>query len=47
MRELTNLIRLRGKPGMTVSDNGTELTCNGELVWCSEASHLELKFISL
>ncbi len=28
VRELTGLIRRRGKPGMIVSDNGTELTCN-------------------
>lgn len=37
VRELTELIRQRGKPGMIVSDNGTELTCNAVLVWCSEA----------
>ena len=37
MRELTDLIRQRGKPGMIVSDNGTELTCNAVLAWCSEA----------
>jgi transposase InsO family protein len=37
VRELTELIRLRGKPGMIVSDNGTELTCNAVLAWCSEA----------
>ena len=29
-RELTALIERRGKPGMIVSDNGTELTSNGE-----------------
>ena len=28
VRELTDLIALRGKPGMIVSDNGTELTSN-------------------
>ena len=37
VRELTDLIRQRGKPGMIVSDNGTELTCNAVLAWCSEA----------
>jgi len=37
VRELTELIRHRGKPGMIVSDNGTELTCNAVLAWCSEA----------
>ena len=26
VRELTDLIAVRGKPGMIVSDNGTELT---------------------
>lgn len=28
VRELTELIAQRGKPGMIVSDNGTELTGN-------------------
>ncbi len=37
VRELAELIRQRGKPGMIVSDNGTELTCNAVLAWCSEA----------
>lgn len=31
MRELTELIARRGKPGMIVSDNGTELTSNAVL----------------
>ena len=35
-RELTDLIERRGKPGMIVSDNGTELTSNAILRWCSE-----------
>ena len=35
-RELTTLIERRGKPGMIVSDNGTELTSNAILKWCSE-----------
>jgi putative transposase len=30
-RELTALIDARGKPGMTVSDNGTEFTSNAIL----------------
>ncbi len=34
--ELTTLIERRGKPGMIVSDNGTELTSNAILRWCSE-----------
>ena len=36
-RELeTALMTLRGKPGMIVSDNGTELTSNAILAWCAE-----------
>ncbi len=34
VRELTDLIAVRGKPGMIVSDNGTELTSNAVLEWC-------------
>lgn len=37
VRELARLIAVRGKPGMIVSDNGTELTSNAVLEWCSEA----------
>jgi len=29
--------RQRGKPGMIINDNGTELTCSAVLAWCSEA----------
>lgn len=36
VRELTELIARRGKPGMIVSDNGTELTSNAVLAWCAE-----------
>jgi putative transposase len=32
-RELTALIERRGKPGMIVSDNGTEFTSNAMLAW--------------
>jgi len=35
-RELTDIIAWRGKPGMIVSDNGTELTANAILVWCKD-----------
>ena len=35
-RELTALIERRGKSGMIVSDNGTELTSNAILKWCAE-----------
>ena len=37
MRELIDLIARRGKPGMIVSDNGTELTSNAVLEWCGAA----------
>lgn len=37
VRELTDLIATRTKPDMIVSDNGTELTSNAVLQWCSEA----------
>jgi len=36
VRELTELIAERGKPGMIVSDKGTELTSNAVLAWCGE-----------
>lgn len=36
VRELTELIAARGKPGVIVSDNGTELTSNAVLAWCGE-----------
>ena len=35
-RELTTLIERRGKPGMIVSDHGTELSSNAILAWCAE-----------
>jgi len=34
--ELTTLIERRGKPGMIVSDNGTELTSNAILAWSKD-----------
>ena len=34
-RELTALIERRGKPGVIVSDNGTEFTSNAILDWAS------------
>jgi transposase InsO family protein len=37
VRELIDLIAARGKPGMIVSDNGTELTSNAVLEWCGTA----------
>jgi transposase InsO family protein len=35
-RELTALITRRGKPGMIVSDNGTELTSNAIFAWARD-----------
>ena len=35
-RELTTLIEQRGKPGMIVSDNGTEFTSNAMLAWAED-----------
>jgi transposase InsO family protein len=35
-REPTVLIQQRGKPGMIVSDHGTEPNSNAVLAWCSE-----------
>ncbi len=35
-RELTSLIAIRGKPGMIVSDNGTEFTSNAILAWSKD-----------
>ncbi len=37
VRELSELIAERGKPGMIVSDNGTELTSNAILAWCGKS----------
>ena len=44
-RELTILIERRGKPGMIVSDNGTELTSNAILDWCA-AHQVEWHYIA-
>jgi putative transposase len=35
-RELTELIARRGKPGMIVSDHGTEFTSNAILAWSKD-----------
>lgn len=37
-RELTELIKRRGKPNITISDNGTELTTIAVLKWCQETN---------
>ena len=44
-RELSVLIERRGTPGMIVSDDGTELTSNAILRWCSETK-VEWHYIS-
>jgi transposase InsO family protein len=44
-RELTALIERRGKPGIIVSDNGTEFTCNAMLTW-SEQHQIAWHFIA-
>ncbi|MBP2444229.1 integrase core domain-containing protein [Rhizobium leguminosarum] len=36
VRELTTLIERRGKPGMIVSDNGTQLTSNAIFAWSKD-----------
>ncbi len=36
VREVAEIIERRGKPEMIVSDNGTELTSNAVLGWCSD-----------
>ncbi|UVO33664.1 IS3 family transposase [Bradyrhizobium arachidis] len=37
-RELTAIVERRGKPGMIVSDHGTEFTCNAMLAWCKDTA---------
>jgi transposase InsO family protein len=44
-RELTALIGRRGKPGMIVSDNGTEFTSNTILTW-SAAHRIDWHYIA-
>src|ERR1700749_3675502 len=44
-RELTALIERRGKPGMIVSDHGTEFTCNAMLAW-AEQNRITWHFIA-
>jgi putative transposase len=42
-RELTAIVERRGKPGMIVSDHGTEFTCNTMLAW-SKATVIDWHF---
>jgi putative transposase len=44
-RELSALIRRRGRPGTIVSDNGTEFTSNAMLTW-SQQQHIAWHFIA-
>lgn len=44
-RELSALIDRRGKPGLIVSDHGTEFTSNAMLAWSSE-NHIDWHFIA-
>ncbi len=44
-RELTALITRRGKPGLVVSDHGTEFTSNAMLAW-SESAKVPWHFIA-
>lgn len=44
-RELGRLIAMRGKPGMVVSDNGSELTSNAILLW-ADAAKVEWHYIA-
>lgn len=44
-RQLDQLIEMRGKPSMIVSDNGTEFTSNAILKW-SEDTHLAWHYIA-
>jgi transposase InsO family protein len=44
-RELTDLVQWRGKPGMIVSDHGTEFTSNTMLAW-SQAHQVTWHFIT-
>jgi transposase InsO family protein len=37
-RELTAIIEQHGKPGLIVSDHGTEFTSNAMLAWCRDMS---------
>jgi transposase InsO family protein len=45
VRELTAIIERRGKPGLIVSDHGTEFTSTALLAWCKD-SHVDWHFIA-
>ncbi|MCD0421842.1 IS3 family transposase [Rubrivivax sp. JA1024] len=44
-REMTAIVERHGKPGMIVSDNGTEFTCNAMLAWCRD-NNIDWHFIA-
>ena len=44
-REMTAIVERHGKPGMIVSDNGTEFTCNAMLAWCQD-NNIDRHFIA-
>ena len=44
-RELSVLVARHGKPGMIVSDNGTEFTSNAILNWCTHG-HIDWHYIA-
>jgi putative transposase len=44
-RELTAIIERHGKPGMIVSDHGTEHACNAMLAWCRD-NRVDWRFIA-
>lgn len=44
-RELDEIIRRRGRPGLIVSDNGTEFTSNAMLAW-TKAADVDWHFIA-
>lgn len=43
--DLTAIIERHGKPGVIVSDRGTEFTCNAMLAWCRD-SGIDCHFIA-
>jgi len=43
--ELTAIVERRDKPGMIVSDHGTEFTCNAMLAW-SKDTVIDWRFIA-
>lgn len=44
-REMTAIVERHGKPGMIVSDNSTEFTCNAMLAWC-RGNNIDWHFIA-